>query len=339
MLVGFVAVMFSAMGSSFPRGSDGDSDGAPSTLAISSSGIEGLTAEAVPAAYRSLFLSAQQNYCPELPLAVFAAQIWQESRWRPDAGSSAGAQGIAQFIPETFAAEGVDVDGGGPSVWSVADSLASSASYNCNLRESVAGIPGDLTSNMLAAYNAGPGTVARYQGVPPITFSGGETYNYVRIILAKAEEYTLAPGAVEAAPSPGSAGQAVLPVSGARLSSTYGPRWNGFHYGIDFAAPMLTPEYAALDGEVVRAGSATGFGLAVYIEHANGDVTVYGHMERILVEVGQRVKAGDPIALLGMRGQSTGPHLHFEVHQGGMNGPRIDPIPWLRDRGVNIGGS
>ncbi|WP_104524715.1 M23 family metallopeptidase [Blastococcus atacamensis] len=130
--------------------------------------------------------------------------------------------------------------------------------------------------------------------------------------------------------------KAVLPVDGARFTSGYGGRWGTFHYGIDLAAPMRTPEYAAMDGVVLRAGSASGFGLAVYILHDNGDVTVYGHMDKILVEPGQFVEAGETIALLGNRGQSTGPHLHFEVHQGGVGGKKIDPVPWLAARGVEV---
>ena len=128
----------------------------------------------------------------------------------------------------------------------------------------------------------------------------------------------------------------VLPVDGARLTSGFGGRWGTFHYGIDLAAPMRTPEYAAGDGVVLRAGAASGFGLAVYILHENGDVTVYGHMDSILVEPGQYVEAGETIALLGNRGQSTGPHLHFEVHEGGEDGERINPIPWLNARGVQV---
>jgi murein DD-endopeptidase MepM/ murein hydrolase activator NlpD len=130
--------------------------------------------------------------------------------------------------------------------------------------------------------------------------------------------------------------QAVLPVNGAQLTSTFGMRWGTLHAGIDLAAPMRTPEMAAMDGVVLKAGPASGFGLAVYIQHANGDVTVYGHMDQILVTDGQVVKAGDVIALLGNRGQATGPHLHFEVHVGGIQGQKIDPIPWLRERGVAI---
>jgi murein DD-endopeptidase MepM/ murein hydrolase activator NlpD len=140
----------------------------------------------------------------------------------------------------------------------------------------------------------------------------------------------------EAAAAEAARPKTVLPVDGARLTSTFGPRWGTYHYGIDLAAPMHTPEYAAADGVVLRAGSASGFGLAVYILHENGDVTVYGHMDEIQVEPGQYVEAGDQIALLGNRGQSTGPHLHFEVHRGGEDGERIDPIAWLAERGVSV---
>jgi murein DD-endopeptidase MepM/ murein hydrolase activator NlpD len=70
------------------------------------------------------------------------------------------------------------------------------------------------------------------------------------------------------------------------------------HWGIDIAAPMYTPMYSAGDGVVVEAGPATGFGQAVYIQHDNGDVTVYGHMEVIEVTAGQRVVAGQEIALV-----------------------------------------
>jgi murein DD-endopeptidase MepM/ murein hydrolase activator NlpD len=128
----------------------------------------------------------------------------------------------------------------------------------------------------------------------------------------------------------------VPPIDGARLTSGFGSRWGTFHYGIDLAAPMRTPEYAAGDGVVLRAGAASGFGLAVYILHENGDVTVYGHMDSILVEPGDYVDAGQTIALLGNRGQSTGPHLHFEVHEGGEDGERVDPVRWLADRGVDL---
>jgi murein DD-endopeptidase MepM/ murein hydrolase activator NlpD len=146
-----------------------------------------------------------------------------------------------------------------------------------------------------------------------------------------AKEQAAAEAAAEAARP-----HVVLPVGGARMTTCFCMRWGTMHWGIDLAAPMLTPEYAAEDGVVLRAGAASGFGQAVYILGVSGDVTVYGHMEKILVDPGDVVSAGDKIALLGSRGQSTGPHLHFEVHQGGMNGKRIDPVAWLRARGIDV---
>ncbi|GAB3349616.1 M23 family metallopeptidase [Modestobacter lapidis] len=130
--------------------------------------------------------------------------------------------------------------------------------------------------------------------------------------------------------------RAASPVEGARLTSCFCPRWGTMHWGIDLAAPMMTEEYAAADGVVLRAGSASGYGNVVYLLHDNGDVTVYGHMEKILVDAGDVVSAGDTIALLGSRGQSTGPHLHFEVYKGGLDGKRVDPVAWLADRGVDL---
>ena len=130
--------------------------------------------------------------------------------------------------------------------------------------------------------------------------------------------------------------ECVLPVAGGRLTSTFAMRWGVMHWGIDLAAPMRTPEYAARDGVVLRAGPSQGFGLAVYLKHDNGDVTVYGHMDSITVKVGQYVQAGQTIALLGMRGESTGPHLHLEVQRNSEYGNKIDPLPWLRACGVSV---
>ena len=128
----------------------------------------------------------------------------------------------------------------------------------------------------------------------------------------------------------------VFPVDGATLTSPFGPRWGTLHAGIDLAGPLRTPEYAAMDGVVLQAGPASGFGLAVYVQHENGDVTVYGHVDEVLVSAGQVVEAGDTIALLGNTGESTGPHLHFEVRRAGLDGTPVDPIGWLRARGLDV---
>jgi len=128
----------------------------------------------------------------------------------------------------------------------------------------------------------------------------------------------------------------VAPVHGARLTSTFAARWGRMHWGIDLARPLGTTEYSVEDGVELRAGPAGGYGNVVYVLHESGDVTVYGHMRRILVRPGQVVRAGDEIAELGNEGHSTGPHLHFEVWRGGLDGHRVDPLGWLRDRGVSL---
>jgi murein DD-endopeptidase MepM/ murein hydrolase activator NlpD len=118
------------------------------------------------------------------------------------------------------------------------------------------------------------------------------------------------------------------------FTSGYGGRWGEMHYGIDIAGPIGDPIYAAADGVVIEAGPASGFGLWVRIEHADGTVTVYGHMNSFSVQKGQKVTAGEKIAEVGNRGFSTGPHLHFEVWNA--SGMKINPLPWLNERGVTL---
>jgi murein DD-endopeptidase MepM/ murein hydrolase activator NlpD len=136
----------------------------------------------------------------------------------------------------------------------------------------------------------------------------------------------------------GGSGDYVAPASG-RVSSCYGARWGVTHFGVDIANSIGTPIYAATSGVVRRAGPATGFGQAVYILGDDGYVTVYGHVNRYFVSTGERVSAGEQIAEVGNRGQSTGPHLHFEVHSGGqLYSNQMNPVPWLNARGVYLGG-
>lgn len=131
-------------------------------------------------------------------------------------------------------------------------------------------------------------------------------------------------------------GQHVAPVPGGRLTSGFGARWGTTHYGIDIAAPTGTPIRAVTAGTVIEAGPATGFGLWMRLEHGDGTVTVYGHMNTIDRPAGARVATGDQIATVGARGQSTGPHLHFEVWPHGDRAARVDPRPWLAARGIHL---
>jgi murein DD-endopeptidase MepM/ murein hydrolase activator NlpD len=120
-------------------------------------------------------------------------------------------------------------------------------------------------------------------------------------------------------------------------SSCFCMRWGVMHEGIDLAGPLGSPIVAVGDGVVVEAGPAEGFGLWVVIRHDNGDYSIYGHMYRYYVKAGQRVRAGQHIADIGSNGHSTGPHLHFAITQGSVTGPYLDPVPWLKARGINIG--
>ncbi len=127
----------------------------------------------------------------------------------------------------------------------------------------------------------------------------------------------------------------VLPTEG-RLTTCYCMRWGQMHYGLDLAAPLGTPIYAAADGVVLKAGRVSGFGNAVYIQDADGNVHIYGHMRYYDVTAGDIVHAGDQIAKVGNEGFSTGPHLHYEIHRGDMDGRPLDPQKWLAERGVHI---
>ena len=126
----------------------------------------------------------------------------------------------------------------------------------------------------------------------------------------------------------------VMPTKGI-FTSGFGYRWGVLHAGIDLANSIGTPIHAVSDGLVIDAGPTAGYGMWVKLRHADGTVTLYGHVNTTMVRVGQRVMAGDQIATMGNRGNSTGPHLHFEVLLGGSQ--RIDPVPWLAKRGLSVG--
>lgn len=131
--------------------------------------------------------------------------------------------------------------------------------------------------------------------------------------------------------APGEKVEFQMPVIG-RISSNFGTRFHPvdrkmkFHGGIDIAVPKGTSIGAAADGVVKFAGWKGGYGYAVIIEHPDGTETLYGHNQKLLVEEGQTVSAGDPISLSGSTGKSTGPHLHFEVRE---NGHAVNPNKYL----------
>ena len=124
----------------------------------------------------------------------------------------------------------------------------------------------------------------------------------------------------------------IKPISGGRLSSNYGGRnaptkgASTNHKGIDWATPVGTAVMASSGGTVTRAGWGSGYGYVVYIQHADGRETRYGHLSKVLVSAGQQVSQGQKIALSGNTGRSTGPHLHFEIR---INGQAVNPLQYL----------
>ena len=157
------------------------------------------TVSGVPAEYEADVIRAG-SICQVVTPSIIAAQIDQESNWNPKAGSSAGAQGIAQFMPSTWASAGKDGDGDGKAdIWNPHDAIWSQGNYMCNLASQVetakksGKLTGDTLELTLAAYNAGLGSVLRYGMVPPFE----ETINYVRRIKELAATKYTATGTAE----------------------------------------------------------------------------------------------------------------------------------------------
>jgi murein DD-endopeptidase MepM/ murein hydrolase activator NlpD len=126
-------------------------------------------------------------------------------------------------------------------------------------------------------------------------------------------------------------------ISGYHITAGFGQaggRWARNHTGTDFAAPIGTPIRTVMKGVVLSAEFAGAYGRQVRIRHEDGTETWYNHMSKFSVTVGETVYAGDQVGAVGVTGNTTGPHLHFEVRPDG--GDPIDPMPWLRNHcGLN----
>ncbi len=128
------------------------------------------------------------------------------------------------------------------------------------------------------------------------------------------------------------------------LTATYGnsgDRWAAKHSGQDFAVPVGTPVQAVHDGTVVKAGGngagdGPAYGNAVVIKHSDGTFTQYAHLSEVGVKTGEKVATGDEIARSGNTGNSSGPHLHFEVRTTADYGSAIDPMKFLREQDADM---
>ncbi len=112
-----------------------------------------------------------------------------------------------------------------------------------------------------------------------------------------------------------------------RYTSGFGPRWGRMHNGTDFAGPIGTPIYSTADGVVTFAGWSSGYGRLIKIQHEFGIETRYAHLNKISVNVGERVSRGERIGDMGNSGRSTGPHLHYEVRVGGRP---VNPMIYIK---------
>jgi murein DD-endopeptidase MepM/ murein hydrolase activator NlpD len=158
------------------------------------------------------------------------------------------------------------------------------------------------------------------------------THDLAEVESLAAESASLAAAIQSAQSSAGSSGTGapsasgfIWPVNGPVVSG-FGMRWGRMHEGIDIAVSSGTPIHAAAAGTVIHAGWLGGYGNLVVVDHGDGLSTAYAHASAILVGVGQHVSQGETLSLVGSTGNSTGPHLHFEVR---VNGSAVDPLAYL----------
>ncbi|MGH7340631.1 MAG: peptidoglycan DD-metalloendopeptidase family protein [Candidatus Rokuibacteriota bacterium] len=195
---------------------------------------------------------------------------------------------------------------------------------------------GDTLTSLAKRYGVSVATIVKANKLPSVNAGlkvGQRLVIPVTETAAPAQRGTVQPGTPARAATAGSQPPARLalvvpdfesdtlllgwPAEGPVISA-FGHRRSGWHGGIDIKAPLGTPVQAAAAGVVVTAGVEARYGLVVKIEHKAGFMTVYAHNDVNLVEVGDRVDAGDLIALVGMTGRATTYHVHFEVRRDGL---------------------
>lgn len=289
-----------------------------------------------------------------LPSSVVAAQLAQESGWREDARSPAGAQGVAQFMPATWASYG---NGGDP--FSASDAIPAYGRYMAALMKDVQALAGDdadlLVRLTLAAYNAGPGAVREHQGVPPFQ----ETQQYVNSILDAAQgsfsAECKAPTGVRTWDGDLGDGEWTTPLPGGKFTSGYGqrnvaglPDWAQNHVGVDIATPgaghgdggtVIAPTDLRITGINDKDGCV--------IAKENGDDPDFGfafcHLNDYAVDKGDELTRGDVIGTEGNKADlgAVPTHLHLEIYAPDApdlvfpyEGYNIDPEPILKEKGA-----
>ncbi len=182
----------------------------------------------------------------------------------------------------------------------------------------------------------GAGTTAAFADTPQSAPTGTAG-------LVAEQAAAQAAGAAKAATS-AKTGMWDKPLEKYTLSATFGKggsMWSSKHSGQDFAVPVGTPVDAVAAGTVVKAGPNGGgdgpaYGNAIVIKHANNTYSQYAHLSKIQVRIGQKVAVDQQIALSGNTGNSSGPHLHFEIRTTPNYGSAVNPVAFLRTVGVTI---
>jgi hypothetical protein len=322
--------------------------GALSTAVSSASAGAGqLKVDAIPAHARHLapWVIRAGSMCPQIGPPMIAAQVELESSWNPAAVAHNRAErggdaiGIAQFQTGTWATWGGDYDQDGRNEPSdPEDAIVAMGRLMCDhvawaARGIEAGtLSGDALDLAWAAYFCGRSCVTPAGGVP----AAGLAHEYPGQVQSRISRYTLV--------SDASSWVFPLPSGSWELVSRFRTPSRPSHDGVDLAAPTGTPIFAVADGVVLAAGCTSaycdrpgnpglgGCGLRVNLNHGGGLATRYCHAVRLNVTSGALVKAEDVLGWVGSTGNSSGPHLHFEVHRDApplTSATAVDPLPYL----------